>query len=197
MSVTMPTYEILFQSKVIATSYYKTLFPKTILTDAQIQGLLFISFTKIDAIFGEFRNYRVGEDTVRNEHVKRAVCYEVNSIEDYNTTGEGGLNSGDGGSNEQIASEKIGNLATTYKSGVVAYGAMGGNGAKIAGILGLMSLDAGVILSRYIRKTFGWNTSSVAQSYDLLSCDLSVWGLSGLDFNLSGLWLPTCTAFKG
>lgn len=201
MSTTMPTYVDLFQSEVNAISHYKSLFPQTTLTDGQIQGLIFISFSKIDLIFGEFRSYKVGEDTVRNEHVKRAVCFEANSIESYNASvdavSEGALNGGDGGASVGISSEKMGNISTSYKDGVISYGAMGGSGAKIASLLGLLSLDAGVILSRFIRKTYGWNTSSAPNVYEPISCDLSIWGLDGYDFNINGLWLPNCTAFKG
>ena len=197
MSINMPTYQDLFNGLLNALTSYKKYFPNTTLTDDQIAGLLNISFMKIEGVFGQFRTYSVKEETPRNEFIKRAVCFEANSMEDYNTSGDGGLNSGDGGSSGNIKSESMGNISTTYNSGIVAYGVMGGNGAKIASVLGLMSLDAGVILSRYIRKSFGWNSASEYIPVVPISCDLSIWGLDGFQFNLDGLWLPDCTAFKG
>lgn len=156
MAIVIPTYITLFGSEADAVIFYKTLFSTTTLTDAEIKNILNISFTKIEPIFGEFRLYTVGEDTVRNEHTKRAVSYEANSIALVNTDAsnvvDGGLNTNEGG-NANIISEKMGNITTAY--GKSSNSGLGGLGASIMSALGLLSTDAGIMLSRYIRKTYG------------------------------------------
>jgi hypothetical protein len=155
MAIVIPTYITLFGSEAEAIVFYKDLFTTT-LTDDQIKNILNISFMKISPLFGEFRLYEVGEDTVRNYHTKSAVSFEANSIANANadasTIVNGGLNGGSGG-NSNITSEKMGNITTTY--GKNSNSGLGGLGASIMSALGLLSTDAGVMLSRYIRKTFG------------------------------------------
>jgi len=157
MAIVIPTYITLFGSEADAVTFFKDLFTTTTLADEQIKNLLNISYMKIDPIFGEFRLYEVGEETVRNEHIKRAVSFEANSIALDNTDASnivnGGLNSGDG-SNSNITEEKIGNITTKYGKGTS--GTAGGNGSTISSILGLLSVDAGVLIARYIRKSYGW-----------------------------------------
>ena len=156
MAIVIPTYITLFGNESDAITFYKDLFSTTTLTDEQIKNVLNISYMKIDPIFGEFRLYTVGEDTVRNYHIKRAVSFEANSIGLANTDAssviDGGLNTGDGG-NSNIMSEKMGNITTTY--GKNNNSGLGGLGASIVSELGLLSIDAGIMLSRYIRKTYG------------------------------------------
>jgi len=157
MAYTRKTYIDLYVSEAEAIAYYKSLFPSTLLTDPQITSLLSLSFFKVEPIFGEFRNYEIGEDTKRNDDMKRAVSFEANSIAldnaDASNIVNGGLNSGDG-SNSNITEEKIGNITTKYGKGMS--GTAGGNGSAIASILGLLSVDAGVLIARYIRKSYGW-----------------------------------------
>lgn len=160
MAIILPTYETLYGSSINAVIFYKTLFDANTLTDDQIKNLHSLAFTKVDPIFGEFRLYTVGEDTVRNEHIKRAVSFEANAIANANADAskieEGALNDGDG-SNQNITSEKIGNITTSYGKGTS--GTVGGNGAVISSVLGLLSVDAGVLIARYIRKSYGWGVS--------------------------------------
>ena len=155
--VFIPTYEDLFGSNAEALNFYRNIFQTTTLNDVEILNLINIAYIKIDPIFGEFRNYTVGEDTKRNHDVKIAVCYESNSIDKANqggsgTIGTGGINTGAGGSNTDIVSEKIGNITTQY--GKNGSGGLGSKGEDLVRLLGLLSNDAGVILARYLRKTY-------------------------------------------
>lgn len=162
MAYTRKTYLDLYGSEAEAISYYKSLFPSTALTDPQITSLLSLSFLKIEPIFGEFRSYEIGEDTKRNDDMKRAVAFEANSIAKANTNAsnieDGGLNTGSGG-NSNITSEKMGNITTTY--GKSSNSGLGSLGASIVSALGLLSIDAGIMLSRYVRKTYGMGTQVV------------------------------------
>lgn len=159
MAIIIPTIIDLYGSEADAVTFYKALFT-TSATDPQLANIFNLSFSKIDPIFGQFREYTVGEDTLRNEHIKRAVAYEVNSIEkanvDPSTIANGGLNMSKGG-NSNIISEKMGNITTSY--GKSSNGGLGGLSANILSTLGLLSVDASVILSRYIRKSFGMGVS--------------------------------------
>lgn len=156
MAIVILTYADLYGSEANAVTFYKSLFPTTTLTDLQIQNLLNISYMKIEYIFGQFREYAVGEDTVRNEHIKRSVSFEAHTIALVNTDASniinGGLNMGSG-SNSNIIEEKIGNITTKYSKS--SNGGLGGLSANIASTLGLLSSDASIILSRYIKKSFG------------------------------------------
>ncbi len=150
----LPTYEDLFGGSAEAVTYYKALF--TVPTDDQeIEFLLNSAYMKIDPLFGEFREYEVGEDTVRNDHVKRAVCYEANTmyLNSLETAGVvEGINSGEVGQG-QIISEKVEDVATTFSDKSLSKGiGLGDSGLMI--VLGLVSHDAAVLLSRYIRKTY-------------------------------------------
>lgn len=157
MAFTPTTYIDLFGSEAEAIIFYKSLFTNTTLTDDEIKQLLILSYNKIEPIFGEYRNYEVGEDNKRNYDVKKAVCLEANAIEkanaDLTNITSGGLNSNIGG-NTNITSEKIGNITTTY--GNSSNGGLAGLAPQIKSALGLLSTEASIILSRYIRKTYGW-----------------------------------------
>ena len=147
--ITMPTYLDLFGSDAEAVIVYKDLFPTDAHSDTEILAGIKTSFLKIEYIFGEFRGYVVGESTVRNEHIKRAVCFEANSILVATDAGSGLNNSGVMGM--VVTSEKMEDVTTTYaESGANSIG------STLANTLGLLSSDASVILSRYIRKTYGW-----------------------------------------
>ena len=157
MAFTRKTYLDLFGGEAEAIAYYKTIFPTTTLTDPQIASLLSISFDKIEPIFGEFRSYEIGEDTKRNDDMKRAVSFEANSIATANADASsvtvGDINSASG-SNTNIIEEKIGNITTKYDKS--NSGGTTGLSSDIASALGLLSTDASIIISRYIRKTYGW-----------------------------------------
>jgi len=150
----LPTYETLFGGSAEAVVYYTNLF--TVPSDSQeIESLINLSYMKIDPLFGEFRGYEVGEDTVRNDHIKRAVCFEANTmyVDSLATTGDiQGINSGSVGQG-QIVSEKVEDVATTYSDKSLSKGiGLGDSGLMI--VLGLVSHDASILLSRYIRKTY-------------------------------------------
>jgi len=147
--ITMPTYLDLFGSDAEAVIVYKDLFPADVHSDIEIIAGIKTSFLKIEYIFGEFRSYEVGESTVRNEHIKRAVCFEANSILTSTDAGSGLNNSGVMGM--VVTSEKMEGVTTTF-----AESGSNSLGSNLANMLGLLSADASVILSRYIRKTYGW-----------------------------------------
>ena len=157
MAYTRKTYIDLYGSEAEAIAYYKSLFSTTALTDAQITSLLSLSFFKVEPIFGEFRIYEIGEDTKRNDDMKRAVAFEANSIALANTDPSsitnGGINSASG-SNTNIVEEKIGNITTKYDKSNA--GGLAGLASSIKSVLGLLSTDASIIISRYIRKSYGW-----------------------------------------
>ncbi|MCK5743977.1 MAG: hypothetical protein KAH30_04510 [Caldisericia bacterium] len=158
----LPTYQDLFGSESEAVLYYKGLFPNTGLSDTEISQTIHISFVKIEPLFGEFRSYTVGEETVRNEHIKRAVCFEVNAIEKANAISplkieNGGLNSNESGTG-RIISEKVEDVAVTYDK---AESGLGLGSDSLTGTLGLLSSDASILLSRYIRKTYSMGTRAV------------------------------------
>jgi len=157
MAYTPKTYIDLFGSEADGITFYKALFYTSTLTDDEIKNLLNLSYNKIDPIFGEFRAYTVGEETKRNHDVKKAVCLEANSIalanDDLANIGIGGINSNIGG-NSNITEEKIGNITTKYGSG--NSGGLGGLSARLISELGLLSVEASLILSRYIQKSYGW-----------------------------------------
>jgi len=156
MAFTRKTYIDLYGSEAEAIEYYKSLFSTTTLTDEQITSLLSLSFFKVEPIFGEFRIYEVGEDTKRNDDIKRAVSFEANSIALANTNPStitnGGLNSASG-SNTNIVEEKMGNITTKYDKSNA--GGLAGLAKSIKSALGLLSTDASIVISRYIRKTYG------------------------------------------
>jgi len=159
MAYTPKTYIDLFGTEAEAITFYKNLFLTTQLSDDDIKNFLNISFNKIEPIFGEFRAYIVGEDTKRNYDIKKAVGLEANSIAEANKSSvaganvAGGLNTNIGG-NSNITEEKIGNITTKYGKG--ASGGLGGLSDRLVSELGLLSMEASLLLSRYIRKTYGW-----------------------------------------
>ena len=152
------TYIDLYGSESDAITYFKSIFTATTLTDEQIKNLLNISFMKIDPIFGEFRNYTIGEDTKRNVDIKRAVAFEADSISkansDASTLTTGGINQAIGG-NSNIIEEKEGNLTVKFSS--AKNSGLSALGSEIRTALGLLSIGASIILSRYIRKSYGWS----------------------------------------
>ena len=149
MSITLPTYIDLFGSEAEALSYYAGLFPNDTTPSQDITAAINTAYTKIDPIFGEFRRYEVGEETVRNEQVKRAVCFEANSIilsgdaPDLNT---------EGADTRVVTTDKIEDVSTSFSAPVVT----GRSNLLNAVIndLGLLSKSAASLLIRYIRKTY-------------------------------------------
>ena len=154
----LPTLNDLFGGLTEAVAYYRSLFDVPA-DEYEIEVNLHTALMKIDPLFGEFRDYAVGEDTVRNEHIKRAVCYEANSIykESLAVGGSaGGINEGVVASG-MVTSEKMEDVTTTFaKDSDQKVTGLGDSG--LMSILGLLSHDAAVLLSRYIRKTFGMGT---------------------------------------
>ena len=173
MAAYIPTYLDLFGTDQDALSHYKELFPIDITADADIINVIKMSFLKIEPVFGEFRGYSVGEDTVRNEHVKRAVCFETNAIikanDDPSTISEGGINSGDGNSRGIVTSESMADLSVSYDAGGASK-TVGIGDSSLMDVLGLLSADAAILLSRYIRKTYGWGMPTWHRS------DMDHWG---------------------
>ncbi|RLA68952.1 MAG: hypothetical protein DRG09_06915 [Epsilonproteobacteria bacterium] len=156
---TLPTMQDLFGGLPEALAYYKSLFDVPA-DDLEIEALLDTAFLKIDPVFGEFRNYVVGENTVRNEHVKRAVCFEANTIYKYSLVSVGvvhGINTGEKPTGD-IVSEKMEDVSTTYSDKDQAKG-IGLGDSGLMSVLGLLSYDASILLSRYIRKTYGMGFS--------------------------------------
>ncbi len=153
----MPTYLELFGSDEAAIEYYKGLFPTTTATDPEIIEAINISYTKISFVFGEFRRYEPDEDTLRNDAIRKAVCFEANSI----LSASGG-NGSSGGLNDNLSvtgaiiSEKMEDVSITYAEGGNS-GSGGLGDSSLAKTLGLLSNDAAIILSRYIRKSYLWN----------------------------------------
>ena len=159
MAITLPTLSDLFGSVDAAIIAYKELFPNTTQNDTTIEGALNHSYSKIQFVFGEFRCYKVGEDTVRNEHIKRAVLFEANSILSANqnlVTDDGLINQNTSGTGA-VKSESTEDVSVTYSDGGTS-GSMGMGDSSLMNTLGLLSIDAAIILSRYIRKTYGWGT---------------------------------------
>jgi len=146
--MTMPTYIDLFGSEALAVEYYRALFPNATESDEEIATAINTSFYKIEPVFGEFRNYYILEDTPRNEHIKRAVCFEANSIL---LGGNAELNTGVADT-QTIANEKVEDVSITYADGVSGAGI---GDSSLAKVLGLLSTESAVLLSRYIRKTYG------------------------------------------
>ena len=159
MSITVPTYIDLFGSEAQALQYYKSLFPLDVTIDQNLLALINLSYMKIDPIFGEFRNYTVGEDTVRNEHMKRAVCFEANSIILINAGTQaisaGALNT-PGVDTRVISTDKIEDVSTTYDT--TKKSAHNTFVLEITDSLGLLSLAAASFIVRYIRKTYNMGT---------------------------------------
>lgn len=156
---TLPTIIDLFGDSASILSAYKTLFPEDLITDPQITSYMTTAFNKIEPFFGEVRNYDVLENTVRNEHIKRAVTFEANSISIANggaTSLEGGLNTNEN-SNQIVKSESMDGVSTTYADEKVNTSGLGDNG--LMRTLGLLSMDGSILLSRYIRKTYGMGAS--------------------------------------
>ncbi len=141
----IPTYEDLFGGEAEAVSYYRALFPNETKTDEEISAAINTSFMKIEPIFGAFRDYEVEEVTVRNEHIKRAVCFEANTI----------LTSGGGDINDNtttgavVSSEKLESASVTYDTSIAQTVS-----TTLMSTLGLLSVNAATLLSRYIRKTY-------------------------------------------
>jgi len=152
---TLPTLIDLFGSTDEAIATYRQYF-QTPTDDMAIVEVMTIAFTKIEPVFGEFRNYEVDEDTIRNEYVKRAVCFEANSIANANAGGsditEGHINTNTGDTSI-IKSESMEDVSVTYETGKSGIG-MGDS--SLMRVLGLLSADAAIILSRFIRKSYGW-----------------------------------------
>jgi len=161
---TLPTLIDLFGSTDEAIDTYRQYF-QTPTDDMAIAEVMTIAFTKIEPVFGEFRNYEVDEDTIRNEYVKRAVCFEANSIANVNVAGtgiiEGHINTNTGDTSI-VKSENMEDVSVTYETGKSGIG-MGDS--SLMHVLGLLSADAAIILSRFIRKSYGWGTPIP------LSCD--------------------------
>jgi len=152
----IPNYEDLFGSVADALLFYQNLFPQDTTPTQEIQASLNIAYEKIAFIFGEFRAYKVGEDTVRNHHVKTAVCFEANSLINFGSPTKGGFNTNTAGQGA-IKSEKMEDVSVTYADGG-ANASLGLGDDSLMNTLGLLSKDASIILSRYIRKTYGWGT---------------------------------------
>jgi len=156
--VQMPTIEDLFGGVGKEITYYRDLFPRSTAIDGDITDAVKVAFLKVEPVFGEFREYEVGEETVRNEHVKRAVCFEAESIilsnpYPINYPVSGGVNTNDAGSGK-VLSEKLADVSTTYSEGGTSK-TIGLGDDSLAYTLGLLSKDASILLSRYIRKTYG------------------------------------------
>jgi len=155
----LPTYTTLYGDATAAINHYKSLFPSDITTgDATITAAYVTAFTKILPVFGRIRNYDIAEDTLRNEHIKNAITLEVEAIITANagsaTITEGGLNDGDGNESGTVVEEKMGNITTKY-SGEQS------QGSKLASTLGLLSINAGVTLARFIARSVGWSAGEV------------------------------------
>jgi len=159
---TPKTYEDLFGGVAEALLFYKNIFPQDTTPQPELEATINIAYIKIDPVFGEFRDYAVGEDTKRNYDVKTAVCFEANSIIKANigATGQniGNLNTSTGGTGV-IKSEKMEDVSVTYSDGGTG-GSIGLGDSSLKDVLGLISVGAAVLLSRYIRKTYGWGTPS-------------------------------------
>jgi len=159
MAIVIPTYKDLFGTDQDALDYYKNLFPLDTKPDSDILSTINLSFMKIEPVFGELRGYEVGEDTVRNEHVKRAVCFESNAIikanADLSKIASGAINMGSGNANGAVSSEKIDDMAVTYSTSG-ASSKIGLGDSSLMEVLGILSADAAILLSRYIRKTYNW-----------------------------------------
>jgi hypothetical protein len=156
----LPDIFDLFGDVDTAISYYKGLFPATTLNDDLIIEYMTVAFTKIEPVFGQIRNYKLTEDSVRNEYIKRSVCFEANSISAANNEGtvvDGGLNANayDG---KTVTQEKLEDVSTSYASDSNS-GGMGDTSLKDT--LGLLSTDAAILLSRFIQKTYGMGTPYV------------------------------------
>ena len=153
----IPTYIDLFGDATQALAFYRKLFPLDTINDTELTALINLSYEKISPIFGEFRDYKVGEDTVRNNDVKKAVCFETNAIYLANLNGGsniGGLNTNTAGT-DVVVSEKMEDVSVTFaKGGAGAELGLGDDSLK--NVLGLLSTDAAILLSRYIRKTYNW-----------------------------------------
>lgn len=155
---TLPTIIDLFGDEATILSSYRELFPDDTIIDDDILKYSNMAFMKIEPYFGEVRDYDVFEDTVRNEHIKRAVLFETNSISIANSDlvaipGDVNTNPID---QDAIQSEKMDGVTTVFADTSKDKAGTGDTG--LMQTLGLLSADAALLLSRYIRKTYGWGT---------------------------------------
>ena len=158
----IPTYEDLFGGATEALQFYRNLFSNDTIQDDVLSATLNIAYEKISPIFGEYRGYTVGEDTVRNNDIKKAVCFEANSISllsDGLSTAQGGLNQNTAGT-DIVKSEKMEDVSVTYVEGGASK-ALGLGDDSLKKVLGLLSTDSAILLSRYIRKTYGWGRTAM------------------------------------
>jgi len=148
----MSIYSIydLFNTQEELVAEYKKYFEDTTLSDDEIEKFATIAFYKIEPFFGYMRNYLIDEDTLRNYHVKRAVCYEANTVSMVGVDKQGvNVNTDDLGT---VLSESFDGVSVSYKD------TTNKGGEFVKNLLGLLSMDASILLSRYARKTFNMGT---------------------------------------
>ena len=148
MSTVLPTYIDLFGSEAEALSYYSGLFPNDTTPSQDITEAINTAYMKIDPIFGEFRRYKVGEDTVRNEHIKRSVCFEANSII---LSGDSPVLNTEGADTRVVTDDKIEDVSTSFATTTTAKSNLTND---VINDLGLLSKSAASLIAKYIRKTY-------------------------------------------